>query len=87
MINVIIIFWQKDLKEIKDESAGTHTPFLNSIRSNLFLQSGKKVNGFKQSLTSIAASSREKEIELIAKEIKSLILDKKAEPSSICVGI
>ncbi|MBT8386980.1 MAG: exodeoxyribonuclease V subunit gamma, partial [Ignavibacteria bacterium] len=79
-------FLAKGFKEIKDESTGIHTPFLNSVRSNLFLQSGKKVKDFKQSLTKIAASSREKEIELIAKEIKSLILNKKAEPSSICVA-
>jgi len=79
-------FIAKGFKEIKDESTGIHTPFLNRVRSNLFLQSGKKVGGFKQSLTSITASSREKEIELIAKEIRSLILNKRAEPSSICVA-
>jgi len=79
-------FLAKGFKEIKDKSTGIHTPFLNSVRSNLFLQASKKAGAFKQSLTSITASSREKEIELIAKEIKSLILNKKAEPSSICVA-
>lgn len=79
-------FLAKGFKEIKDESTGIHTPFLNSVRSSLFIQPGKKVDSFKQSLTSITASSREKEIELIAKEIKSLILNRKAKPSSICVA-
>jgi len=76
----------KGFKEIKDESTGIHTPFLNSVRSNLFIHSEKNIGSFKQSLTSITASNREKEIELIAKEIKSLIINKIAEPSSICVA-
>ena len=79
-------FLAKGFKEIEDESTGIHTHFLNSVRANLFFHSEKIAGGFRQSLTSITASSREKEIELIAKEIKSLILNKKAEPSSICVA-
>ena len=60
-------FLAKGFKEIKDESTGIHTPFLNRVRSNVFLQSGKKVNGFKQSLTSITANGREKKLSLLQK--------------------
>ncbi len=78
-------FVTKGFKEIKDDSKSIHTPFVKNIRSRLFLQPEKKITGFKNKITTITAGSRQKEIELVAKEIKNLLI-KQTEPSSICVA-
>ncbi len=86
----------RGFNEINDKSAGTF-PFKSFLKEHLFSfsinQSGYKkenTNKFFQEeeniYTKIEASTREKEIELIAKEIKYLITEKKAEPNQICVG-
>jgi len=78
---------KKSFKPVKDISPALRKKFQVEIREKLFNAKVKdKINPFEDSVTKIIASSREKEIVLIAKEIKDLIVNKKAEPQKICVG-
>ncbi len=84
----------KGFKIIEDRSQNYLNKFQNVIREDLFKSKRKlkSVNldsqfGFKENpVTKISASTREKEIEVIAKEIKDLILNQKVEPHKICVA-
>lgn len=77
---------KKGFSEITDMSASAQTKFLQKVRNDLFKSKTiSKENYLKDSLIKITASSREEEVELIAKEIKEIITNKKAEPSDICV--
>jgi ATP-dependent helicase/nuclease subunit B len=79
-------FVAKGFKEIKDISPAAQSKFLSVVRENLSLKSPvKKEKSFDNSITQIAAVSREEEIELIAKEIKKLVLFDKVKPEKICV--
>ncbi|MCX6151615.1 MAG: PD-(D/E)XK nuclease family protein [Ignavibacteriales bacterium] len=72
---------------IEDKSYSDDDDFFNAARKNLFLKnSNKKIEKYKTNILTISALSREKEIELIAKEIKELILEKKVEAHKICVS-
>lgn len=72
---------------IKDKSLGVFPKFLNEVRGNLFKgRITKKSNDFKQQIGDITAFTRENEIELIAKQIKKLIVEKKVNPNQICVA-
>jgi ATP-dependent helicase/nuclease subunit B len=76
----------KGFKEVKDISPTTQSKFLNIIREKLSIKSlEKKETSFRDFITQIDASSREEEIELIAKEIKKLLLNDKVEPGQICI--
>ena len=84
----------KGFKIIEDRSQSYLNKFQNVIREELF-KSKKKLKsvnldsqfGYKENpVTKISASTREKEIEVIAKEIKDLILNQKVEPHKICVA-
>ncbi len=77
----------KGFKVIKDLSVAEQTDFLSEIKEKLFLKRQKSVNTkFSAQLTEISAFNRENEIELIAKEIKDLILTKKIKPNKICIA-
>ncbi len=84
----------KGFKIIEDRSQNYLNKFQRVIREELFNPSSKsnKVNldsnyGFKENpVIKISASTREKEIEIIAKEIKDLIVHQKVEPHKICVA-
>jgi ATP-dependent helicase/nuclease subunit B len=77
---------QKGFKTIKSNSVPVQKEFESVIKENLFrLNNKNKIGNFSSSITKIIAGTKEKEIELIAKEIKELITDKKAEPDDICV--
>ncbi|MEJ2103334.1 MAG: exodeoxyribonuclease V subunit gamma [Ignavibacteriaceae bacterium] len=79
-------FVDKGFKEVKDLSPSTQSNFLNIVRENLSLKTpDKKEKTFRDSITQIKASKREEEIEMIAKEIKQLILNEKVKPEKICV--
>ena len=68
-----------------DKSKGELNRMQNIIRERLFkINSSLTPNNF-ISVNKITAQNREREIELIAKEIKRLILDKGIEPHNICV--
>jgi len=76
----------KGFKEVKDISPTTQSKFQNIIREKLSIKSlEKKETSFRDFITQIDASSREEEIELIAKEIKKLLLNDKVEPGQICI--
>lgn len=77
----------KGFKPIKDLSPAVQKKFQVEVREKLFSPKGKdKISLFQNSITKIIASSREKEIELIAKEVKELIINKNVEPHKICIG-
>jgi ATP-dependent helicase/nuclease subunit B len=77
---------KRGFKEIKDISQTSFNDFIQTVRESLFsTRLTKKIDKFKNSITKIAAASRENEIRFIAKEIKDLIANKKVEPDNICV--
>jgi ATP-dependent helicase/nuclease subunit B len=77
---------EKGFKEVKDISPATHSKFLNIVRESLSIKSHeKKESSFNNSITKMEALSREEEVELIAKEIKKLLLNDKVEPEKICI--
>lgn len=76
----------KGFHSVKDNSVQVLKKFEGEIKENLFsIGTRKKSGSFKSSITKITASSREKEVELVAKEIKELIVNRNAEPNRICV--
>lgn len=79
-------FVTKGFNEVKNLSPTAQSKFLDIVRENISIKtSGKKENSFKQIITEIKAANREEEVELIAKEIKELLLDEKTEPGKICI--
>ncbi len=77
---------KKGFKTIQDVSPALKNKFQSEIREKLFTAKKKnKINAFENSITKIIAASRENEVELIAKEVKELILEKKVEPQKICI--
>ena len=80
------IFVSKGFSPVIDSSKGELDKIQNLIRENLFKKnSSRKIETIKPSITKIAGKTREREIELIAKEIKNLVTDKGIEPNQICV--
>ena len=76
----------KGFKEVKDISPAIQSKFLNIVRESLSIKTPeKKIISFRDSITQIDAVSREEEVELIAKEIKKLLLNDKVEPERICI--
>jgi ATP-dependent helicase/nuclease subunit B len=76
----------KGFRVIEDRSAGSHSKFQVSVREKLFRHSGnEKIKDFEHVVNKITALTREKEIELIAKEIKDLITEKGIDPHHICI--
>ena len=79
------LIW-KGFRAVKNNFSPAQKKFESEIRENLFRLNAKNKTGyFSSAITKISAGTREKEIELIAKEIKELITERKAEPSRICV--
>ncbi|MBK9098128.1 MAG: exodeoxyribonuclease V subunit gamma [bacterium] len=79
-------FVAKGFKEVKDISPTTQSRFLNIVRENLSIRiPEKKEHDFKDSISCINSLNREEEVELIAKEIKKLLVNEKVEPEKICV--
>ena len=77
----------KKFKVIKDAAQAEQSAYLNEIKEKLFLKKEKKPDKKNvYNLTEIKAFNRTNEIELIAKEIKNLILEKKVPPNKICVA-
>ncbi len=78
---------KKGFSSIKDDSKDHRDKFQTAIRENLFRNNNKiKFEDYQNSITKISAATREKEIELIAKEIKKLIVLEKTDPHKICVA-
>lgn len=77
----------KGFRKAKDTSISDTTEFTNAVRRNLFNENNsKKENRFIDKVIKISADDREEEIDLIAKEIKSIITKEKVEPHRICVA-
>ncbi len=77
----------KGFNAIEDNSQDAFNEFQKSIRNDLFkLKAKKKINKFEKEVTLFRASDRVEEIELVAKEIKELILLHKVEPDKICLA-
>jgi ATP-dependent helicase/nuclease subunit B len=77
---------KKGFKAIHDISPALKNKFQSEIREKLFTAKKKnKISTFQNSITKINAASREKEVEMVAKEVKELILEKNVEPQKICI--
>lgn len=77
----------KGFREIEDVSTIYFRPYQSSIREKLFLLDPEdKQNRCDLNLFEIAAGNSENEIELIAKEIKGLILNENIDPADVAVG-
>lgn len=80
-------FERLGFKKITDKSSGELNRFQNIIRDNLFQY--KKPNSkyrYEDKIIKLFAFDREKEVELIAYEIKELIDEQNVEPHKICVA-
>ncbi len=76
----------KGFKEVKDTSPASQNKLWNIVRERLSLKTLKKKEKYFQDVTTqINALSREEEVELIAKEIKRLLLNEKTKPESVCI--
>jgi len=72
---------------IKEENDNYLTDFEKLVQEKLFLAKSVNKNGeFKNNVFLISALNVEEEIEIISKEIKDLITQKKVLPSDICVA-
>lgn len=74
-------------KPITDSSSSQYNKFQTIIREKLFRSKPEtKTADYNKNITKISAQNREKEIELIAKEIKTLIKEENVQPNEICVA-
>lgn len=80
-------FISKGFKVIEDKSPTALNEFHNQIRTKLFAAKSKnKIARYKNDIVNIQADDRIEEIELIAKEVKELIVSKRVEPHKICIA-
>ncbi len=78
---------KKGFKPINDSAELQQNNFHLAVREKLFKSKlEKKIPDFKGRITKIIAQNREKEIELIAKEIRDLITGNKVQPNEICLA-
>ncbi len=76
----------KGFKEITDKSISLFTRFQDEIRENLFRNKDTSlIQDYRSQIKSISAPTRERETELIASEIKELIINENVKPEDICV--
>lgn len=79
-------FLEKGFEKREDASYSPKEEFRETIRAKLFRTNVKdKISKFENSISVIKAGNRQKEVELISKEIKALITEKNVEPHRICV--
>jgi len=76
---------KKQFKIIQDSSLITDLTFHKAVKENLFHNKGRVDMEYKDFIIELRASNRQREIEIIAKEIKSIIIDEKIAPENICV--
>lgn len=71
----------------EDRTSISPGEFRNIIRQRLFTkQSIQPVESYKDIITRLEARDRIKEIELVARQVKELILEKGVEPHKICIA-
>lgn len=74
-------------KIVNDLSEMVQSKFIGEVKQNLFsIRKTKQSKYYSRQITEIIAYNREQEIELIAKEIKKIIIEKKVSPDQICVA-
>jgi ATP-dependent helicase/nuclease subunit B len=79
-------FQKFGFKKIEETVQVNPNTFIELVRKRLFLQSNEPIiNKFKNRIVKISSSSKEKEVEFIAKEIKTLLVVNKALPHEISV--
>ncbi len=79
-------FIDKGFQVISDKSVKPVHQFNNIVREKLFNKTNESaITSFAEKITLLNAPTREKEIEIIAKEIKNILNDEKINPSDICV--
>lgn len=72
-------------KKIEDNREINPDKFIEIVRKKLFLKQNDREERFRNRIIKITAPSRDKEVVAIAKEIKRLLVEKKAEPHEISV--
>ena len=75
----------KGFREVNDISSDTLKNFSTTVKEKLFKSGNSRIKNYEDRITVISALNREREIENIAKEIKTLLTGKKIKPSSVCV--
>ncbi len=72
--------------KVEEKNPVNPNSFIELVRRRLFLKREETIcDKFKNNIIKISAPSREKEVELVAKEIKTLLISKKAHPHEISV--
>ena len=78
---------EKGFGQITDSSISVINKFRSEVREKLFREkTSKKIQRYQSNVTRISAQNREEEIELVAKEIKNLIIEQKVKPDEICLA-
>ncbi len=75
----------RGFKIIEDTSPDVKDGFKKTIKEKLFVSTDANKKDLAGSITLLSASTRYQEVEIIAKEIKELILHEKVEPHNICI--
>lgn len=79
-------FIDRGFKVITDKTEKPVQQFNNVVREKLFnTHDEKQLTSFADKITLLNAPTREKEIGIIAKEIKNILADDKVNPSDICI--
>lgn len=79
-------FIHKGFKESEDRSAGTIDEFRKTVREKLFTEARSNPKQSNLKLIKTVSANPVKEIETIAKEIKTLLINAEATPDEICVA-
>lgn len=77
---------EKGFQVISDTTRLHGNNFRELIRDKLFTERLKKKNNYSGEIFKICAATREKEVELISREIKKMIIEEKIEPHNICLA-
>lgn len=77
---------QVGFKEIEDQRVIELNDFRKNLREYLFASRKIISSNYKERLFEIIGSDKENEIDLMAKQIKKIIIEEKVKPSNICVA-
>ncbi len=79
--------YRKGFRPVIDKTVSPQTSFSTIMSGRLFIAGGnERTDLYRKNITEIIAADRTKEIELVAKEIKNLLLEDKVQPHKICVA-
>lgn len=77
---------QVGFREIEDQRVVEAINFRRDLRENLFANRNKHLYNYKDKLYELVGLDKENEVELIAKQIKKLVIEENVKPSNICVA-